>query len=124
MVFAWIVNGCVVGFLLWASARLLRERRRRTRKPAKDLVISPLSGLAMGAMLLGFQAIVQPEVRHRIVEEQKEESVDDASGAEPPGGRLLHGQLRRIRRGDEMGAVTVRVDSDRISAQAEISAPG
>ena len=58
-------------------------------------------------MFLGFQAIVQPEVRHRIVEEQKEESTD---GDEPPGGRLFHQQLRQIRDGEEPEELTVRID--------------
>jgi len=119
MVFAWIVNGCVVGFLLWASVWLVRARRRRARRPAKDLVISPLAGLALSAALLGFQAIVQPEVRHRIVEEQKEESVDDENAGEPPGGRLFHEQMRRIRRGEDVEGVTVRVESGGIGGQGQ-----
>jgi hypothetical protein len=126
MVLAWIANGCLVIFLIGACVHLPRQRRRRARRPAKELMISPLSGLAMGAMLLGLQAIVQPDARHAIVEEQKEDSIDDESGMEPPGGRLFHEQLRRIRCGDEVEEVTFSLKSDPASAdridQAEASA--
>ncbi|HEY6446053.1 MAG TPA: hypothetical protein VIY53_06310 [Acidobacteriaceae bacterium] len=110
MLFAWMVNACALGFLLGAAWWMVRQRRRRARKPAKDLVISPMAGLAMGAMLLGFQAILQPQVRHVIAEEQEEKSVDDENGEEPPGGRLFHEQLRRIRHGEDVASVTVRLD--------------
>ncbi|MGC2636826.1 MAG: hypothetical protein WA294_06585 [Acidobacteriaceae bacterium] len=110
MVFAWMVNACAIGFLLGGGWWMVRQRRRRLRRPAKDLVISPMAGLAMGAMLLGVQAILQPQVRHVIAEEQEERSVDDANGEEPPGGRLFHEQLRRIRHGDDVACVTVRLD--------------
>jgi hypothetical protein len=64
----------------------------------------------MGAMLLGFQEIVQPRVQHMIVEEMKEQSPDDEAG-EPSGGREFHEGLRRIRCGEEVEAVTVRLES-------------
>jgi hypothetical protein len=107
MVFAWAVNGCVVLFMVWAWMHMRRQRRRARRKTG-ELVVSSLSGLAMGAMLLGLQEIVQPQARHMIVEEMKETSVDD----EPLGGRVFHEQLRRIRRGEEVEEVTVRVGKD------------
>lgn len=100
MVFVWVVNVCVLGGVVWAGVQLARARKRRRQNGRRELVISSLSGLAMGAMLLGLQAIVQPEARHAIVEEQKEQSVDDENG-EPLGGRLLYEQLLRVRRGEE-----------------------
>lgn len=109
MFFAWMGNACALGFLLGGAWWMVR-RRRRPRKPKKDLVISPMAGVVMGAMLLGFQAILQPQARHLIAEEQEEQSVDDKSGEEPLGGRLFHEQLRRIRHGDEIASVTVRLD--------------
>ncbi|HEX4005876.1 MAG TPA: hypothetical protein VHX60_06855 [Acidobacteriaceae bacterium] len=99
----------MIAFLVSAALHLVWQTRRRTRRPTKELMISPLSGLAMGAMLMGLQAIVQPEARHAVVEIQKEEAVDDESGLEPAGGRAFHEQLRRIRHGGEVDAVTVRM---------------
>ena len=110
MVLAWIVNGGVVWFVVWAARSIVRQKRRRKReRESRELVVSSLSGLAFGAMLLGFQEIVQPQVRHMIVEELKEESVDDEDGDEPPGGRAFYEQMRRIRMGEEVEAVTVRM---------------
>ncbi|HEX4065019.1 MAG TPA: hypothetical protein VHZ09_03270 [Acidobacteriaceae bacterium] len=110
MIFAWILNAGVVGFVLWA-AQLTARQRRKKKQQSRELVISPMAGLALGAMLTGFQAIVHPQVRHMIVEEQKEESVDDARGDELPGGRAFHRGLRRVRQGEEVEVLTVRVDS-------------
>lgn len=109
MVLAWVANGFVVLFIVWAAAHMLLERRR-SRKSRRELVISPLSGLAMGAILLGLRAIVQPQARHAIVEEQKEAAFEDEGGDEPPGGRLYHLQLQRIQRGEDAGTLIARVD--------------
>jgi hypothetical protein len=46
-----------------------------------------------------------------IVEEMKETSVDDENG-EPLGGRLFQEQLRRIRGGEDVEEVTVRMEED------------
>jgi hypothetical protein len=88
-----------------------RHQRRKAQRTTRELVISPLSGLVLGAMLSGFQAIVQPESRHRIVQEQKEENLDDPTGHEPPGGRLFAQQLKRIRQGEEVEELNVRLNS-------------
>ena len=109
MVLAFVVNGFALLLVVAACRHLFRERRRRAQKGRGELMVSRMAGLAMGAMLLGLQAIVQPEARHMLVEEQKENSVDDQDGAEPLGGREFHEQLRRVRRGEEVDEVTVRV---------------
>jgi hypothetical protein len=72
-----------------------------------------MAGLAMSAMFLGLQEIVKPQARHMIVDEMKEESVDDENG-EPIGGRLFYEQIRRIRRGEEVGEIAVSVDADQL----------
>jgi hypothetical protein len=127
MVFVWVVNVCVLGGVVWAGVQLARARKRRRQNGRRELVISSLSGLAMGAMLLGLQAIVQPEARHAIVEEQKEESVDDENG-EPLGGRLLYEQLLRVRRGEEVEVLTLMMQSsdppEKSGDQAETSSAG
>lgn len=110
MVLAWITNLWVLWCAVAAVRYMVRERRkRRERRASKDLVVSPLAGLAVGAMFLGFQEIVQPQVRHMIVEEMKEEQADDEAG-EPLGGRLFYEQIRRIRRGEDVDEVTVKLD--------------
>jgi hypothetical protein len=51
-----------------------------------------------------------------IVEEMKEESLDDEDG-EPLGGRLFYEQMGRIRRGEDMEEITVRVDADQLDGK-------
>jgi hypothetical protein len=112
MFLAWMANAWVLWFVVSAALYLVRERRKKkARLRMRDLVVSPLAGLAMGAMFLGLQEIVQPQARHMIVEEMKETSVDDENG-EPLGGRLFQEQLRRIRRGEDVEEVTVRMEED------------
>lgn len=101
-----------LGFVLALAAvcaMSTRRRNRKARRNTRELVISPLSGIVLGAMFAGFQAILQPENRHRIVEEQREESLDDLSGHEPLGGRLLAEQLQQVRKGADVEKLIVRV---------------
>jgi len=95
-----------------SAARHMARRRRIAREHPHDLVISTRAGLALGAMFLGFQQIVQPEVRHLIAEQEKEDTDEEDNGEEePPGGPLFHQQLRRIRRGEEVEELTVKIRS-------------
>jgi len=98
--------------LVSAAAHMAR-RRRIAREHPRDLVISTRAGLALGAMFLGFQQIVQPEMRHVIAEQEKED-MDEAGNdeEEPQGGRIFHQQLRRIRRGEEVDELTVRLSAE------------
>lgn len=110
MIFAWVLNAGVVMFIVGAVAFLVRQRKKRKARRGKgELVVSSLSGLAIGAMFLGLQEIVQPQARHMIVEEMKEEATNDENG-EPLGGREFHEQMRRIRAGEEVSEVTVKLD--------------
>lgn len=115
MAFAIILTSFIAALIVVAVASTLskRSRRRRTQRSTRELIVSPLSGVVLGAMFAGFQAIVQPESRHRVVEEQKEDNLDDQSSPEPLGGRFLHQQLRQIRQGKEVEELVVRSDSSR-----------
>ena len=110
MLFASLLNGFLVVLVIWAAGSMLRHgRSRKAQRTTRELLVSPMSGLVAGAMLLGFQSLVQPEVRHRIVVEQKEEALEDADGNPPPGGRLFHEQLRKIRRGEDIDGLTIQI---------------
>ena len=112
MFFAILTFLGIVVSLVSAAAHMAR-RRRIAREHPHDLVISTRAGLALGAMFLGFQQIVQPEVRHVIAEQEKED-MDEAGNdeEEPQGGRIFHQQLRRIRRGEEVDELTVRLSAE------------
>lgn len=119
MLIALLVNAWTLWFVVHAVRSLIREKRKQAErtKNQEELVVSPMSGLAMGAMFLGLQAIVQPEARHAIVEILEEESLDGESGGEPPGGRAFHEALRRIRRGEGVEDLTVRVDEPSVQEE-------
>lgn len=124
MIVALLVNAGALWFVVHAVRSMIRERRKqaeRTRNQ-EELVVSSMAGMAMGAMFLGLQAIVQPEARHAIVEILEEKSLDDESGGEPPGGRAFHEGLRRIRRGEEVDGLTVRLDAAVASGFSEARA--
>jgi hypothetical protein len=106
---AWIANLWVLWCAVAAVRYMVRERRKRKeRRASRDLVVSPLAGLAMGAMFLGLQEIVQPQARHMIVEELKEDRMGDGT-EEPLGGRLFYEQIWRIRMGEEVEEITVKM---------------
>jgi hypothetical protein len=112
MVLAWLINGSLFLFLAWAVVfTLLNKRRSRSLRNTRQLLISRMSGLVISTMLLGIQAILQPQVRYRIAEEQKEEASKDEDGKEPPGGKLFHRQLKKIREGEIPDHPTVKLDS-------------
>lgn len=112
MLFAILVHlGILVSLV--SAVRVMLRRRRIAREHPHDLVVSTRAGLALGAMFLGFQQIVQPEVRHVIAEREKEDMDEEGNGEEePPGGRLFHQQLRKIRRGEEVSELTVRISAE------------
>lgn len=114
MIVVLLANAFVVWFVVQAVRSLIRENRKRAERTQKqeELVVSSRSGMAMGAMFLGLQAIVQPEARHAIVEIIEEKSLDDGSGGEPPGGREFHKALRRIRRGEEVEELIIALDAN------------
>lgn len=106
------VFSCAVLFVLFAAFWMFSQHRRRklARRAGRDLVISRMSGVVLGAMLLGFQQFYQPQVRHLLAEEEREDALaDDDEGDEPPGGRLFHEQLRQIRAGREVESLTVQI---------------
>lgn len=85
------------------------RRHKRRGMPARnkrELAVSRMSGLAMGAMLLGLQAVVSPESRPAIVEHQREDETENKLR----GGSVLRRQLRQIRKGEDSDALTVRLD--------------
>jgi hypothetical protein len=112
MFFAILTFAGIMVSLVSAAAHMAR-RRRIAREHPHDLVISTRAGLALGAMFLGFQEIVQPQVRHVIAEQEREDLDEEDNGVEePPGGRLFHQQLRRIRHGEEVEELTVRINPE------------
>jgi len=70
------------------------------------------SAFALGMAFQFMQIFTRPSVAHVLVEKQKEEAEEDGDGdPESPAGKLrfFHRQLRRIRRGDPVERLVLRV---------------
>lgn len=115
MFLAYLLGAFCAMFIAWSTTYVLlqrhRKRRARLAMRRRHLVISPLSGIVIGAALVGFQALVQPHVRHIIAEAQEDDRIDKKSDDELPGGQLFHSHLRKIRTGEELVDLSVRTDS-------------
>lgn len=107
-----ILLGALFAFALLVAALVLfgaLAMRARHRKRAGVLRVSRLGGLLLASAFLGFQRIVHPHVRHAIVQELEDHN--DAGDEVPRGGRGYHRQLRRIRRGEEVGKLQLVRDA-------------
>jgi hypothetical protein len=93
---------------VFAAMRTTKTLRNKPKSRSLELAVSPLSGLVLGAMLTGFQAIIKPESRPPVTEELKEEGLDRQSDREPTGGWQFAEQLRQIRRGSAAENLTLR----------------
>ena len=94
MFLAYLVGGFCALFIAWSTTSVLlqwrRKRKARQTMRRRHLVISPMSGIVIGAALLRFQALVQPHVRHIIAEAQEDDWIDEKSDDALPGGPLFH----------------------------------
>jgi hypothetical protein len=88
----------------WAMGALHRSRPGVLR-------LSRLSGLMLASVFLGFQKLVHPHVGHAIVQEMKDRD-DSGDDREPCGGRHYREQLRRIRRGEQVGDLQLVRDGE------------
>src|SRR5215469_15101487 len=64
------------------------------------------SAAAFGIVLLYMQGFVRPTLQHVLVVKQQEDKEEDIEGDPESGGKSLHRQLKRIRRGEEVGDLT------------------
>ncbi len=84
---------------------------RRNRKSRKRRFLSSPSSNGLGTVVLGLTLIYRPrilhavEAQHRQVEDADE---DDNGNPDPPKKHLMR-QLRRIRRGEEVDVLSVRL---------------
>jgi hypothetical protein len=109
--------GCCFAFVLpylTIAAALLHNslRRARWKRGKKRRTLNPAfcpSSAALGTVLLFAHIFYRPSVA-QIVESQRQIDVeeDDSGDPETPE-KLLHRQLRRIRRGELVGRLSVRL---------------
>jgi len=111
--YAWCVYGLYLPFVtigvLLAHYSLRRALwRRRKRSGRGGLGFYP-SSVALGAWLQFVQVYHQPSVAYVLEEKQREDADEDDSGEPENVEKQLHRQLRRIRRGDPVDWLVLRM---------------
>jgi hypothetical protein len=94
-----------------AYSYLFRSPRRRNQNPGKrrSRLSAPAGGI--GPALLGLSLFYRPRLQHAIEAQQRQvEDVDEDDNGDPDTPmRHLHRQLRRIRRGEPIDKLVVRL---------------
>jgi hypothetical protein len=94
----------IAAVLLHNSLRHARRKKRRTPDPAFCS-----SSAALGTILLFAQIFYRPSVSHIVEARQQIEVDEDDSGDPETPEKLLHRQLRRIRRGEPVERLVLRL---------------
>jgi hypothetical protein len=97
----------IVAILAYYQVRR-RIWRRKRRKGKRDLGFCP-SSAALGATLLFLSVFYRPSVDFAMEASLQEEVEDDDQGDPETPERLLNRQLRRIRRGERIGDLVLRI---------------
>jgi hypothetical protein len=97
----------IVAILLHNSLRRARRRRGKGRRPAPSTVCS--TSAALGAMLLFAQIFYRPSMVHAVEAREHVDVDEDDSGDPEHPDKSLRRQLKRIRRGEPVGDLAVRL---------------
>ena len=82
--------------------------KRKQRRGQKSLGFCPSSS-ALGVALLFMQVFIRPSLQHVIEERQQEDVDEDAQGDPESPLKHLKRQLRKIRRGEMVGDLVLRL---------------
>jgi len=82
--------------------------RRKTRRGEKSSGFCP-SNTALGMMLLFMQVFVRPSLQHVLEERQEEDADEDDQGDPENKEKHLDRQLKRIRRGEPVEDLVLRL---------------
>jgi hypothetical protein len=96
-----VILGC---WCLFCLRRFLWKRRKRHGKANPGFFPTYTSA---GNALHTLQAIAEPRVEYVMAEKLDDQADDDGKGEPNDPERHLHRQLRRIRRGEKIGRLTV-----------------
>jgi hypothetical protein len=95
-------------FVLLVLATLGFRARRKASSTSKRRRFR-FTGVAVGNALQILHVYVDPRVRHVIVQRLDEQAEDDGEDDGPDPGKHLERQLRRIRRGEQIDRLTIRM---------------
>jgi len=93
--------------ILLVVATLGFRARRKVSSHSKRLL--RFTGVAVGNALQILHVYVDPRVRHVIVHRLEEQAEDDGEDDCADPGKHLERQLRRIRRGEQVDRLTIRM---------------
>jgi hypothetical protein len=82
--------------------------KRKKRRGEKNPGFCP-SSAALGMMLLFMQVFVRPSLQHVLEERQEEDADEDDQGDPESKEKHLDRQLKRIRRGEQVGDLVLRL---------------
>lgn len=97
----------IAGILLHNKLRRVRLRRGKNRRPPRSAICT--TSAALGAMLLLGQIFYRPSMAHVVEARQQSDMEEDDSDDPENRNRFLRRQLRRIRRGEVVGNLVVRL---------------
>lgn len=86
---------------------LRRAAWRRKRRRGEKIVGFCPSSAALGAAFLFLQIFIRPGLQHLAEIKQEEDADEDDSGDPDSPEKNLHRQLKRIRRGEQVGDLTL-----------------
>lgn len=82
--------------------------RRNVRRHRRNAGFFPTYAL-LGTSFQMLQLMTEPRADHVLAEIEKDDADEDEEGGEEDPDRFLHHQLKRIRRGESVDKLTVRV---------------
>jgi hypothetical protein len=82
--------------------------KRKRRRSERNCGFCP-SSAALGAALLFLQIFARPSLQHVLEEKQKEDKDEDDEGDSENPEKRVDGQLKRIRRGEKIDDLVLRM---------------
>jgi hypothetical protein len=104
-----VATPCVAVVVLLGTFYLKRARWRRRRRTRPEYVGFYPSASSLGNALQSLQTFTRPTVAYVLEQKYDEDMEDDGDGGPDDPTQQLKGQLKRIRRGERVDTLTVRL---------------
>ena len=105
----FVATPCLAVVVLLGTFYLKRARWRRRRRTKPEYAGFYPSASSLGNALHSLQIFTRPTVAYVLQEKYDEDMEDDGDGGPDDPTRQLKGQLKRIRRGERVDTLTVRL---------------
>jgi hypothetical protein len=105
----FVATPYVAVVVLLGTFYLRRARWRRRRRTSREYAGFYPSASSLGNAFHSLQVFTRPTVAHVLHEKYDEDMEDDGDGGPDDPARQLNRQLKRIRRGERVDTLTVRL---------------